>query len=84
MNYERRDTIAALLGFGLVFVAYPASYVGGTMLTGWLCIEVFDWPKWAGIVLAVTIGGTVGAALVFAITTPFLLFLPKNKPGGGR
>jgi len=58
----------ALLGCLLA----PIMYVGGPLLTGWICISVFGWPMWISVILALTVGGIVSHLLIMAVVLPIL------------
>ncbi len=58
------ELVGCLVGFIM--------YVGGPLLTGWVCISVFGWPAWLSIILALTVGGLVSHILIGAIVLPIL------------
>ena len=64
-------------------------YIGGPLLTGWICISVFGWPTWISIILALTVGGLVTHTLIMVVLLPILgvsslMESRKSRDGTGK
>ena len=64
-------------------------FIGGPVLTAWICIAVFGWPTWISIILALLIGGTVSHIVIMAILLPLfgmasLFSSGKERAAGDR
>jgi hypothetical protein len=65
---------------GIVF------YIGGPLLVGWLCISVLGWPKWVGVLLALTLGELASHLIFVSVALPiaalFALGDSREQSGG--
>lgn len=66
-------------------LAGVAVYVGGPLLTAWICISLFGWPAWVGVMVALTVGGFVSHLILMAIVLPIAgasaLMKSRSKQG---
>lgn len=60
------------LGGGIGCIIGTALWLGGPVATAWLCIEVFEWPVWLGVLIGLLAGGMLGYIVVLLLVAPIM------------